>query len=179
MHNTTRGAARPRRMSTDVAQSILQFTAYYSSLAACQLSIRPPRVTAAPYASAHAVGATACGRSYGRVYPRSWVVCNGSRRATATRARSTGKLLHGIAYSSRPVTRRVRPEWGKHCARHFFETESQIGLVTRRDRRRTYSTVALSQGAEACSQSTRLELREIATMLLCAICFARRHTKRV
>ena len=77
---------------------------------------------------------------------------NKNRSRRVTQARSTGNASTAVAYSSRPVTRRVRPEWGKHCARHFFETESQIGLVTRRDRRRrrTYSTVALSQGAEAC-----------------------------
>ena len=82
----------------------------------------------------------------------TWVVAimmDGSRRVT--QARSTGNASTPVAYSSRPVTRWVRPKRGKHCARQF-ETESQIGLVTRRDRRRrrTYSTVALSQGAEAC-----------------------------
>lgn len=80
----------------------------------------------------------------------TWVVAimmDGSRRVT--QARSTGNASTPVAYSSRPVTRWVRPKRGKHCARQF-ETESQIGLVTRRDRRRTCSTVALSQGAEAC-----------------------------
>lgn len=129
MHNT-QGAARPRRMSTDVVQAD---PAVHCSLqlacgvAALHLTITSDSCTrirehmqlGAPHAAAAAVWCSQRNVGGG----------NGSR--CVTQARSTGNAYTAVAYSSRPVSR--MPKLGKHRAARPIRNKSQMRLVTRQE----------------------------------------------